>query len=91
MACQTEVTIAGSGFGPTQGSSSVTFKGAASSAEQDILVCYHDYIVVGAPCWETSGPVVVSVAGVASNSASFAEIPRVEEVSPASGLVGTPV
>jgi|SRR5271157_371131 len=91
VACQTEDTIVGSGSCPAQGSSSVTFNGAAASAGQDILVRYQDYIVVGVPCWATSGPAAVTVAGVAGRSASFAVIPMVVEVDPASGLVGAPV
>ncbi len=61
------VTISGSGFGATQGSSTVTFNGVSSTPSQ-----WSDTSIVAAvPTSATSGPVVVTVNGTASNGSSF--------------------
>jgi hypothetical protein len=61
------VTIKGTNFGATQGTSSVTFngvKGVPSSWSASSLV-------VPVPAGATSGPVIVTVGGVASNALAF--------------------
>src|SRR5436190_22577514 len=61
------VTIVGSGFGASAGSSSVTFNGAIATPKK-----WSDTsITVVIPAGAISGPVLVSVAGVASNSVKF--------------------
>ncbi len=85
----TSVTINGSNFGATQGTSAVTFNGTSappaswSSAQ----------IVVPVPAGATTGPVVVTVGGVASNGATFtvATPPAISSLSPRLSLRGTPV
>jgi len=61
------VTIEGSGFGASPASASVTFNGAVATPKQ-----WSDTsITVVIPAGAISGPVLVSVAGVASNSVKF--------------------
>ena len=63
----TEVTITGAAFGATQGSSTVTFNGSIG-----IPKSWSDTkIVVPVPEAATTGPVVVTVKGIASNSVLF--------------------
>ena len=63
----TSVTIAGSNFGPSQGSSTVTFNGTAATPTSWSATS----IVATVPTGATTGNVVVTVAGVASNGVSF--------------------
>jgi RHS repeat-associated protein len=63
----TSVTITGTRFGSTQGSSTVTFNGRAASPTSWGATS----IVVPVPSGATPGDVVVTVSGVASNSAFF--------------------
>jgi len=67
----TLVTISGSGFGATQGSSSVLFNGAASQP----TFWSDTQIVVPAPSNATSGPVVVNANGLTSSSKVFDVVP----------------
>lgn len=61
------VTIAGSNFGPIQGGSTVTFNGAGA-----VVTSWSDTsIQATVPASATNGPVVVTVAGVASNGVTF--------------------
>ncbi len=61
------VTISGTSFGVTQGASTVTFNGTAATATS-----WSDTnIGVTVPTGATTGPVVVTVFGVASNGTSF--------------------
>jgi YD repeat-containing protein len=62
------VTISGTGFGATPGTSTVTFNGVSAKP----TAWSASSIVVSAPANGTSGPVVVTVGGIASNGASFA-------------------
>src|SRR5262249_49478285 len=59
----TSVTITGTGFGFTQGTSTVTFNGVAASPTS----WNSTTIVAQAPAGATTGNVVVTVGGVASN------------------------
>ena len=85
----TSVTISGSSFGLTQsqGSSTVTFNGAAATP----TIWSPTSIVVPVPTAATTGNVVVTVAGVASNGVSFSVVPSITSLSPLSGLAGTSV
>lgn len=82
----TSVVIIGSGFGTTQGSSTVTFNGTPvtwvswSSSTLEVEV----------PAGATSGNVVVKVSGVSSNSEAFTVTasPVISSLSPTSGPVG---
>jgi IPT/TIG domain len=61
------VTIAGTNFGATQGTSVVTFNGIAAS----VTSWSSSSIVAIVPLMTTTGPVIVTVGGVASNSETF--------------------
>ena len=61
----TSVTVSGSNFGATQGTSTVTFNGVSAGT----ATSWSDtQIVVVVPGGATTGPVVITVNGVASNS-----------------------
>ncbi len=70
------VTITGTNFGATQGTSTVTFNGTTATPTSWSATS----IVVPVPPGATTGPVVVTVAGTASNGASFT-------VTPAAGTI----
>ena len=63
----TAVTIAGGNFGATQSTSTVTFNGATATSSSWSA----SSIVVSVPAAATSGNVVVTVGGVASNGSPF--------------------
>jgi hypothetical protein len=63
----TSVTITGTNFGPTQGTSTVTFNGAAAMPTSWSATS----ILAPAPSGATTGNVVVAVGGTASNGANF--------------------
>jgi IPT/TIG domain/Bacterial Ig-like domain (group 2)/Galactose oxidase, central domain len=83
------VTIAGSGFGSTQGSSTVKFNGTTAT----ITTWGASSIVAKVPTGATTGNVVVTVSGVASNGKSFTVLPTpsITSLSPTSGAVGASV
>ena len=88
----TAVTISGSNFGPSQGSSTVTFNGKKAAT---ITSWSNTSIVADVPAGtpEGAGPVVVTVSGVAStNNPTFTVTgPQIASLSPTSGAIGTPV
>src|SRR5207244_3819599 len=61
------VTITGTNFGATQGTSTVTFNGTATTPTSWSATS----IAAPVPTGATSGNVIVTVGGVASNGASF--------------------
>ena len=79
------VTIAGSGFGASQGSSTVKFNGvtAVPSSWSDTS------IVTPVPAGATTGSVVVTVSGTSSKGVTFTVIPKITGISPTSGPLGT--
>jgi hypothetical protein len=83
------ITIAGTNFGATQGASTVTFNGttATPSGWADTS------ITVPVPAGATTGNVVVTVGGVASNGSAFTVdvVPSITTLAPSSGVVGTSV
>jgi RHS repeat-associated protein len=85
----TSVTISGTNFGVTQGSSTVTFNGALATPASWNAVS----IVVPVPGAATTGNVVVTVSGVASSGTSFTVLntPVISSLSPTAGQVGTSV
>ena len=87
----TAVTISGTNFGATQGSSTVTFNGTAAT----VTGWNATSIGVTVPSGATTGNVVVTVAGLASNGVSFTVIlpppPSITSLTPNSGAVGTAV
>jgi hypothetical protein len=83
----TVVTINGSLFGSTQGSSKVTFNGVTATVTSWIAT----KIVVTAPTGVTTGNVIVTVGGVASNAVLFVVAPTITSLSPTSGAITAPV
>jgi sugar lactone lactonase YvrE len=63
----TSITISGSNFGAVQGSSTVTFNGITATPTS----WTNTSILAPVPAEATSGPVVVTVGGVASNGVNF--------------------
>ena len=85
----TAVTISGSNFGSTQGTSTVTFNGTAATPTTWSV----SSIVVPVPAGATAGNVVVTVGGLASNAMPFTVIvpPVMTSLKPSSGPVATVV
>ena len=85
----TPVTITGTNFGSTQGSSTLTFNGTAATVTSWSAAS----LVTSVPTGATTGNVVVTVGGVASNGVNFTVVPtpRITSLSTTSGPVGTPV
>ena len=82
----TSVTISGSGFGSTQGSSTVKFNGTSGTPTSWSSTS----IKVPVPAGATTGNVVVHASGVDSNGKSFTVLttPAITNISPNSGMVG---
>jgi Glucodextranase, domain B/IPT/TIG domain/Bacterial Ig-like domain (group 2)/Galactose oxidase, central domain len=83
----TPVTINGSNFGATQGSSVVTFNGAAGT----IVRWGNNQLVANVPSGATTGNIVVTISGVASNGLNFTVTPSITSISPVSAPVGNSV
>ena len=85
----TPVVINGAYFGTSQGSSTVTFNGVAAAPTGWTDTQIH----ISVPTGSTSGPVVVTVNGVASNGFTFTvdATPTITGISPTSGAAGTVV
>lgn len=81
----TAVTISGLNFGGTQGTSTVTFNGAAATPTSWSAAS----IAAPVPSSASTGPVVVTVGGVASNGVTFSVVPNIASLSPSSGGVKT--
>jgi hypothetical protein len=84
------VTITGSNFGATQGGSTVTFNGAGAGLASNWSATS---ITVSVPSGASTGNVVVTVDGLASNGTPFTVTlpPSVVSVSPATGAAGVQV
>jgi YD repeat-containing protein len=80
----TSVTVAGSSFGATQGTSTITFNGVSTTPTS----WNNTGIVALVPASAVTGPVIVTVNGQASNSFSFIVAPKINSLSPTSGSVG---
>ena len=85
----TAVTISGSNFGATQGTSTVSFNGIAATVSNWGPVS----IVFSVPAGAATGLVVVTVGGVPSTGVPFAVLPTpsISGLSPATGPVGAAV
>jgi hypothetical protein len=83
------VTVAGSNFGATQGSSTVKFNATTAT----VTTWSATSIAVTVPSGATTGNVVVHAAGVDSNGQSFTVVPApsISSLSPTSGAVGASV
>src|SRR5713101_3923247 len=85
----TSVTIAGTNFGTTQGSSTVSFNGLLAT----VTSWSSTSIVAAVPSGATTGSVIVHASGGNSNGITFTVTvpPSISSLSPTSGLVGTAV
>ena len=83
----TSVTITGTGFGGSQGNSTVTFNGAAATPTS----WKSTSIAATVPAGATTGNVVVMVNGGPSSGVAFTVLPNISNLSTASGIAGTPV
>jgi len=83
----TAVTITGTNFGTTQGTSTVKFNGIAGTPTN----WSNTQIGVPVPNGATTGNVVVTVGGVSSNGIPFTVAPTLSSVSPTSATVGASV
>jgi hypothetical protein len=83
------VTIAGTNFGATQGTSTVVFNKATAAP----TIWSDASIQVPVPAGATTGDVVVTVNGVPSNGVSFTVLPTpsITSLTPTSGAVGVSV
>lgn len=83
----TSVTITGTNFGATQGTSTVTFNGvmAATTTWSDTT------IISPVPAGASNGPVVVKVGSAASNSVGFTVPLYINTISPVVGPLNTAV
>jgi RHS repeat-associated protein len=84
----TQVQINGSGFGATQGSSTIAFNGVNAT-----VASWSDtQITAAVPVTATSGAVTVSEGGITSSGVNFTvPAPQITSISPTSGAVGTQV
>ena len=83
----TTVTITGTGFDGSQGSSTVTFNGAPATPTSWAAKS----IVVTVPAAATTGSVVVTVNGGPSNGVQFTVLPNITTLSTTSGIAGAVV
>src|SRR6267142_56183 len=86
----TSVTITGTNFGASQGPSTVKFNGTSAVPTSWSATS----IVAPVPVGATTGNVVVTVGGAASNGVSFTvpvPAPSITSLNPASGVVGASV
>ncbi len=83
----TSVTITGTNFNATQGTSTVTFNGVSATPAS-----WSDTsISVPVPSGATTGSVVVTVNSQASNGSTFTVKPKIDNLSPTSGAIATAV
>lgn len=85
----TSVKIVGSNFGATQGGSKLTFNGIAAIPTS----WSNTQVVAPVPSGATTGPVIVTVGGIASNKVTFTvgTPPTISYTNPVNGPVGTSV
>lgn len=83
----TSITVAGAGFGATQGTSTVTFNGISATPTS----WSNTSIAVPVPAGASTGSVVVRVNGQNSNGVTFTVTPKINSLTPTSGVVGTAV
>jgi hypothetical protein len=85
----TSVTITGTNFGASQGTSTVKFNGTTATPGSWNATT----IVVPVPTGATTGPVVVTVNGVASAGVTFTVLvpPSISTLNPASAAIGASV
>src|SRR5690242_4075234 len=82
------VTITGTNFGSTQGTSTVKFNGTSAGTASSWSATS---ITVAVPSGATTGSVVVTVSSTASNGSSFTVKPAITSLSPTSAAVGASI
>jgi RHS repeat-associated protein len=89
----TVVQINGSGFGASQGTSTIQFKSSNGSVNATVSTWSDSTITATVPTTAVSGPLLVTVGGtVSSGNVNFSvPPPQVSGVNPASGVIGTQV
>ena len=85
----TSVTITGTGFGGSQGSSTVTFNGTSTAPTNWSATSISAPVPAGATAG--TGSVIVTVGGTASNAATFTVVPNIASLSATSGAIGSPI
>src|ERR1043165_7847030 len=83
----TSVTITGTNFGATQGTSTVTFNGTSATPTSWSATS----ISAPVPSGATTGSVVVTVNSQPSNGATFTVKPNIDNLAPTSGAIATAV
>jgi hypothetical protein len=85
------LTITGTNFGSSQGTSTVKFNGTTATVTSGNWSATS--IVTTVPTGATTGNVVVTVSGVASNGSSFSVVaaPSITSLTPVTGAVGASV
>ncbi len=88
-AVKTSVVIAGTNFRSTQGSSTVSFNGVASTPTAWSATS----ITAPVPTGATTGPLVITVGGQASNGSTFTvtPAPSITSLAPNTGAIGSVV
>jgi hypothetical protein len=74
----TPVTVSGTGFGATQGASTITFNGVAATPTSWSATS----ITVPVPSGATTGTVIVTVSGQISNAVNFTVSPKINSLTP---------
>lgn len=82
-------TIYGARFGATQGSSTVTYNGLLATD----CIWNDTWVACLIPVGATSGPIVVTVNGIASNAVDYTVMPAgvITSISPGTAAVGTQI
>jgi hypothetical protein len=79
----TSVTLTGTSFGSAQGTSILTFNGTSATPSSWSNTSITTPVPVGA----TSGPVVATINGFATNGPPFYVAPHIDSISPSTGMV----
>jgi len=83
-----EITLSGSNFGDTQGSSTVSFNGTAATT---YTFWSNTSVVVEVPVGATTGNVTLTTNAGTSNGVNFSVYPKITDLSPSSGNSGDTV
>jgi hypothetical protein len=75
------VTVTGTSFGAAQGASTITFNGLTAVP----TAWSNTSITIPVPAGALSGPIVVTVNGLATNGINYWIAPRIDSISPVSG------
>jgi hypothetical protein len=81
------IAVVGNYFGSAQGNSTITFNGTPAAPTS----WSNTQIIVSIPSGASTGPLVIAVGGMASNSVNFTVVPNIISLSPSSGPSGITV